>query len=49
MERVVINVLPDQMRLAADFQIMDGDWSVKLQRLRPAGAALGLLALRFFA
>jgi hypothetical protein len=40
--------LPDQMRLAAEFQIMDAGWSVKLQRMLPA-ARLRLFALRFFA
>jgi hypothetical protein len=40
-ERVVLNAFPDQMRLAAEFQIMDAGWSVKLQRLLPA-AHLGV-------
>ena len=35
-ERVVLTALPDQMRLAAEFQIMDAGWSVKLQRFRSA-------------
>jgi hypothetical protein len=47
-ERVVLNAMPDQMRLAAQFQIMDAGWSVKPERLLPRRAS-GLLALRFFA
>ena len=32
-ERVILNAMPDQMRLAAEFQIMDAGWSVKPERL----------------
>jgi hypothetical protein len=32
-ERIVLNAMPDQMRLAAEFQIMDAGWSVKPERL----------------
>jgi hypothetical protein len=35
-EHVVLNAMPDQMRLAAEFQIMDAGWSVKPERLLPA-------------
>src|SRR5436190_1226937 len=34
----MLRVSVDQMRLAAEFQIMDAGWSVKLQRLPPCGA-----------
>jgi len=43
-QRVVLNAMPDQMRLVAEFQIMDAGWSVKPERSLRA-APSGLLAL----